>query len=87
MAHMFCLKFTVSDKEDVQSSVSRISFKEHKSVSHNKAVKKKKNTWGKFLATVSLQALLEMISKAPSFRRFCLSATFYETLSCLFLVY
>lgn len=42
MAHMFCLKFTVSDKEDVQSSVSRISFKEHKSVSHNKAVKKKK---------------------------------------------
>lgn len=83
---MFCLKFTVSDKEDVQSSVSRISFKEHKSVSHNKAVEKT-NTWGKFLATVSLQALLEMISKAPSFRCFCLSATFYETLSCLFLVY
>lgn len=55
MAHMFCLKFTVSEKEDVQSSVRRISFKEHKSVSHNKAVKKT-NTWGKFLATVSLQA-------------------------------
>ena len=46
---MFCLKFTVSDKEDVQSSVSRISFKEHKSVSHNKAVKKKKHL-GKILS-------------------------------------